>query len=264
MADCLNRHTETVAIVTGGAQGVGYAIARQLAQEGCTRLYLAGRDGAKGERAVAELKELGATARFVALDLQDVEACLGIVNTAVAEFGTVNALVNAAALGARGTLLDTSVELWDQMFNTNVRGPFFLMQGFVKHRLERGGGGAIVNILSQCAHCGQSYLSPYSSSKGALATLTKNVANAYRNNRVRCNAILPGWMDTPGEDVTQRKFHGATDGWLERAEASQPMGQLCKPNQLAGLASYLLNTDSGVMTGALIDYDQNIPGSYPE
>ena len=84
MADCLNRHTETAAIVTGGAQGVGYAIARQLAQEGCTRLYLAGRDVAKGERAVAELKELGAVARFVALDLQDVDACLGMVDAAVA------------------------------------------------------------------------------------------------------------------------------------------------------------------------------------
>ena len=71
-------------------------------------------------------------------------------------------------------------------------------------------------------------------------------------------------MDTPGEDGTQRKYHGATDGWLARAEASQPMGQLCKPHQLAGLASYLLSSDAGVMTGALIDYDQNIPGAYPE
>lgn len=264
MADCLNRHAETVAIVTGGAQGVGYAIAHQLVTEGCTRVMLAGRDVAKGDRAVAELGELGAIARFVALDLQDTKACLGLVDRTVGEFGTVHALVNAAALGARGTLLDTSVELWDQMFNTNVRGPFFLMQAFVKERLEKGGGGAIVNILSQCAHCGQSYLAPYSSSKGALATLTKNVANAYRQHRVRCNAILPGWMDTPGENITQRRYHGAIDGWLERAEASQPMGQLCKPHQLAGLASYLLSTDAGVMTGALIDYDQNVAGAYPE
>jgi NAD(P)-dependent dehydrogenase (short-subunit alcohol dehydrogenase family) len=119
----------------------------------------------------------------------------------------------------------------------------------------------MVNILSQCAHCGQSYLAPYSGSKGALATLTKNVANAYRHNRIRCNAILPGWMDTPGEDATQRRWHGATDGWLERAEAGQPMGQLCKPYQLAGLASYLLSPEAGVMTGALVDYDQNIPGA---
>lgn len=90
------------------------------------------------------------------------------------------------------------------------------------------------------------------------------MANAYRGNRIRCNAILPGWMDTPGEDLTQRKYHGATDGWLERAEASQPMGQLCKPQQLAGLASYLLSQEAGVMTGALIDYDQNVAGAYPE
>lgn len=264
MHNTAGRHTNTIAIVTGGAQGVGFAIARQLVLEGCTRLILAGRDADKGVRASAELAELGATAQFVALDLQDVDACLALTERAVAAFGDVNVLVNAAALGARGTLVDTPVELWDQMFNTNARAPFFLMQGFVRHRLAKGGSGAIVNILSQCAHCGQSYLAPYSASKGALATLTKNVANAYRGNRIRCNAILPGWMDTPGEDLTQRKYHGAIDGWLERAEASQPMGQLCKPPQLAGLASYLLSQDAGVMTGALIDYDQNVAGAYPE
>ena len=264
MSDMMNRHRETAAVITGGAQGVGLAIARQLAAEGCRRFVLAGRDAEKGARAVEEFQSAGCTALFAPLDLQDVDACLELIETAVSELGEVNALVNAAALGARGTLIDTSVALWDQMFDTNVRAPFFLMQGFVKHRLTQGGGGSIVNILSQCAHCGQSYLSPYSASKGALATLTKNVANAYRFDRIRCNAILPGWMDTPGEDVTQRKYHGATDGWLERAEASQPMKQLCKPHQLAGLASYLVSPDAGVMTGALIDYDQNIPGAYPE
>ena len=264
MPDVDRRHEDTAAVITGGAQGVGLAIARQLAAQGCRRLILAGRDADKGAKAAAELAELGCAVRFVPTDLQQVEACLGLIDAAVAELGTVNALVNAAALGARGTLVDTSPELWDRMFDTNARAPFFLMQGFVKHRLTRGGGGAIVNILSQCAHCGQSYLAPYSASKGALATLTKNVANAYRHERIRCNAILPGWMDTPGEDATQRRYHGATDGWLERAEAAQPMGQLCKPQQLAGLASYLLSPDAGVMTGALVDYDQNVPGAYPE
>jgi NAD(P)-dependent dehydrogenase (short-subunit alcohol dehydrogenase family) len=264
MSDPTARHESTAAVITGGAQGVGLAIARRLVSEGCRRLVLAGRDAEKGARAAAELSERGGKVRFLALDLQDVGACLGLIDRAVAELGTVNALVNAAALGARGTLVDTSPELWDQMFATNARAPFFLMQGFVKHRLGQDGGGAIVNILSQCAHCGQSYLAAYSASKGALATLTKNVANAYRRDRIRCNAILPGWMDTPGEDATQRRYHGATDGWLERAEAAQPMGQLCKPHQLAGLASYLLSPDAGVMTGALIDYDQNVPGAYPE
>lgn len=264
MHDLEQRHSTTSAIITGGAQGVGWAIAQQLVSEGCRRLILAGRDADKGARAVAHLCEQGCSVQFVPLDLQDVAACLGLIDHAVAAFGSVNALVNAAALGARGTLLDTTTDLWDQMFDTNARAPFFLMQGFVRHRRAEGGGGTIVNILSQCAHCGQSYLAPYSASKGALATLTKNVANAYRYQRIRCNAILPGWMDTPGEDATQRRFHGATDGWLQRAEAEQPMGQLCKPQQLAGLASYLLSSDAGVMTGALIDYDQNVPGAYPE
>ena len=264
MSEITRRHHDTIALITGGAQGVGFAIACQLAAEGCRSMVLAGRDATKGANAISALAALGCRAQFICIDLQDVKACQTLMDFAVTEYGYFNALVNAAALGGRGTLLDTTPEFFDLMFATNAKAPFFLMQGFVKHRIAEGGGGSIVNILSQCAHCGQSYLAAYSGSKGALATLTKNVANAYRNNRIRCNAILPGWMDTPGEDATQRRYHGATDGWLERAEAEQPMGQLCKPHQLAGLASYLLSPDAGVMTGALIDYDQNIPGAYPE
>jgi NAD(P)-dependent dehydrogenase (short-subunit alcohol dehydrogenase family) len=90
--------------------------------------------------------------------------------------------------------------------------------------------------------------------------MTKNVASAYRARRIRCNAILPGWMDTPAEDEIQRKFHGASDDWLQKAEAAMPMGQLVKPDQLAILATYMLSPHSGVMTGALVDYDQNVAG----
>jgi NAD(P)-dependent dehydrogenase (short-subunit alcohol dehydrogenase family) len=150
------------------------------------------------------------------------------------------------------------------MFHTNVRGPFLLMQGVVRHLIEIGQPGSIVNILSMVVHCGQSYLSAYSASKGALATLTKNVANAFAANRIRCNGILTGWMDTPGESATQQKFHGVSEDWLARAEATQPMRQLVKPHQVAGLAAYLLSPESGVMTGALIDYDQHVSGAYPE
>jgi NAD(P)-dependent dehydrogenase (short-subunit alcohol dehydrogenase family) len=90
------------------------------------------------------------------------------------------------------------------------------------------------------AHCGQSYLAPYSASKRALATLTKNVANAFFRNRIRCNAILTGWIDTPGESATQQKFHGVGDDWLAKAEAAQTMGQLVKPDEVAALAAYML------------------------
>jgi len=264
MSDLNTRHQHTAAVITGGAQGSGFAIARQLIAEGAKKIMLAGRDTRKGDKAVQELSALGSEVAFVSLDLQDTAACLALIDSAVARFGSINALVNAAASTARGGLLDTTESMWDEMFNTNARGPFFLMQGFVKHRKAQGGGGAILNILSQAIYAGQSYIAPYSASKAALATLTKNAANAYRHDRIRCNAILPGWMDTPGEDATQRKYHGAGDDWLQKAESEQPMGQLCKPHQLAELASYILSPNAGVMTGALVDYDQNIVGAYPE
>src|SRR5258708_39602591 len=75
---------------------------------------------------------------------------------------------------------------------------------------------------------------------------------------------MVGWMDTPGETATQQKFHGAGDDWLSKAESKQRMGQLVKPDQVAGLVSYLLSPESGVMTGALVDYDQNVAGAYTE
>ncbi|TIP86402.1 MAG: SDR family oxidoreductase [Mesorhizobium sp.] len=258
------RNSETRAIVTGGAQGIGFAVAEALADEGCRALALVGRSREKGDKAVAALAKNGVDAIFISADVSVVADCKRVVETAIAHFGTVNALVNAAATSARGSLVETSEDLFDQIFQTNVRGPFFLMQGVVAHLLDRKAPGSIVNVLSMSAHCGQSFLAPYSSSKGALATLTKNVANAYRSNRIRCNAVLPGWMDTEGEAIVQKKWHDAPDDWLEKAEAAQPMGQLVKPDQLARLISYMVSSQSGVMTGSLVDYDQNIAGSSPE
>ncbi|RWK43609.1 SDR family oxidoreductase [Mesorhizobium sp.] len=258
------RNSETRAIVTGGAQGIGFAVAEALADEGCRALALVGRSREKGDKAVAAFAKDGVDAIFISADVSVVADCKRVVETAIAHFGTVNALVNAAATSARGSLVETSEDLFDQIFQTNVRGPFFLMQGVVAHLLDRRAPGSIVNVLSMSAHCGQSFLAPYSSSKGALATLTKNVANAYRSNRIRCNAVLPGWMDTEGEAIVQKKWHDAPDDWLEKAEAAQPMGQLVKPDQLARLISYMLSPQSGVMTGSLVDYDQTIAGSSPE
>ena len=264
MHDLAKRNETTAAVITGGAQGIGLAIARQLIAEGSRSIAISGRDVAKGRAAADGLGALGADAVFIRADTSKVDDCFDLIDRAVERFGTVNGLVNAAASGARGRLTDTTPQMWDEMMNTNVRGPFFVMQRFAQHCLATERPGSIVNILSQVVHCGQSYLAPYSASKGALATLTKNVANAHRWQRIRCNAILPVWMDTPGEDATQKKYHGAEDGWLAEAEAKQPFGQLIKTDQLAGLATYMLSPDSGVMTGALVDYDQNVPGAYAE
>jgi NAD(P)-dependent dehydrogenase (short-subunit alcohol dehydrogenase family) len=260
-ADFSRRNDSARAIVTGGAQGIGFAVAKRLVAEGCRKLMLVGRSEEKGRKAVAELSGSGADVRFVSADLGKVEDCRRVVENALAAFGTVNTLVNAAGSSERGSLVDTTPEVFDRLFAINVRGPFFLMQGVVKALLDAGEPGSIVNILSMSGHGGQPFLAPYSSSKGALATLTKNVAYAYRSQRVRCNAVLPGWMDTPGEDEVQKKWHGAADDWLAQAEAASPMGQLVKPDQLADLVCYLLSPQSGVITGSLVDYDQNVVGA---
>jgi NAD(P)-dependent dehydrogenase (short-subunit alcohol dehydrogenase family) len=258
------RNRSTIAVITGGTQGLGLAIARRLAREGARGIIIIGRNAEKGEGAAEDIRSGGTDCLFVSADVSIADDCYRLVDTALKRFGSLNGLVNSAGMADRGTLLDTTLELWDRHFNTNARGPFLMMQGVVRHLVERGKPGSIVNIISMAAHCGQSYLTPYSASKGALATLTKNVANAFAPKRIRCNGILTGWMDTPGETATQQKFHGVGEDWLAKAEAAQPMGQLVKPEQLAGLVAYMLSPESGVMTGALVDYDQNVAGAYAE
>jgi NAD(P)-dependent dehydrogenase (short-subunit alcohol dehydrogenase family) len=262
--DFILRNRTTIAMITGGTQGLGLAIAKRLAREGARGIAISGRNSEKGQDAAESVRALGTDCLFVQTDVSIADDCSRLVNATLQHFGSVNGLVNSAAATDRGTLLDTSLELWNRHFDTNVRGPFLMMQGLVKHLTETGKPGSIVNIISMAAHCGQSYLTAYSASKGALATLTKNVANAYAARRIRCNGILLGWMDSPGESVTQRKFHGASGDWLAKVEAAQPMGQLVKPEEAAGLVAYMLSPESGVMTGALVDYDQNVAGAYPE
>jgi NAD(P)-dependent dehydrogenase (short-subunit alcohol dehydrogenase family) len=258
------RNRSTIAVITGGTQGLGLAVAKRLALEGSPGIVISGRNADRGEQAAEEVRALGTECRFVIADVSKPEDCSRLIDAALKYFGWVNGLVNSAAATDRGTLLDTSLETWDRHFATNVRGPFLTMQRLVSHLVETNKAGSIVNILSMSAYCGQSFLTPYSASKGALATLTKNLANAFAAKRIRCNGVMVGWMDTPGENVIQRKFHRATDDWLAKAEAAQRMGQLVKPDQLAGLITYMLSPDSGVMTGALVDYDQNVVGAYPE
>ena len=255
-----DQNATTKAIVTGGGQGIGFAIANQLVTEGCKSIALIGRDKAKGAAVVAKLETQGAKAIFISADVSDEKAALAAVEQASKVFGTINALVNAAATSARASLIETTKENFDFIFHTNVLGPMMLMKGVVSGLLAAKQPGSIVNVLSMSGHGGQPFLTPYSASKAALAGVTKNAAYAYRNERIRVNAVLPGWMDTEGEDAVQKKWHNAPDNWLEIAEKNQPMGQLVKPEQLAYLVAYMISPNAGVMTGALVDYDQNIVG----
>lgn len=257
-------HSATVAIVTGGAQGLGRAVGDALIAAGCSRLLLIGRDRAKGIAAAEEMARGGADVGFLPADMGDVAQVRGAVATAADRWGRVSALVNAAAVTDRAGILDCTPEEWDRQFAINARGPFFAIQEFANRAIAGGHPAAVVNILSMSAHCGQTFLAPYSASKAALANVTKNAANALARHRIRVNGLNVGWMDTPGEDMIQKKWHDAPDDWLARAEAAKPFGSLVKPPTVAALVSYLLSDASGVMTGSVIDFDQNVNGASPE
>ena len=262
--DLLQPHKNSRALITGGTQGLGFEIAKRLIDEGATQIIISGRDTAKGQAAAEKLSFGEVNCRFIKADVSSLADCEALTAKAIAEIGFVNCVVNSAANTGRGSLIDTTPEVFESHMNTNVRGPFFIMQAIVRDLIAKRKRGSIVNILSVAAHCGQSFLAPYSASKAGLSTLTKNVANAHRADRIRCNGINCGWMDTPGEATIQKKWHDADDSWLEGAEADQPFGQLVKPQEVAGLVSYLLSPNSGVMTGSIIDCDQNVVGSFPE
>jgi len=251
-----------VAIVTGSTQGLGEAIARQLIDEQMIGgLVICGRNQSHGERLAREFTERGCRTVFVAADLAQLDDCRAVVAAAKQSFDRVDYLVNSAATTDRGTILDSSPELFDRMMAINVRAPFFLMQGVLQLMIDRGIRGSIVNILSMSSHGGQPFLTPYSMSKGALATLTRNVANSVVRQQIRVNGLNIGWMDTPGEHAIQQNFHHADSGWLARAEAEQPFGRLLKAPEVARVVAFLLSDRSGLMTGSIIDFDQTILGA---
>jgi NAD(P)-dependent dehydrogenase (short-subunit alcohol dehydrogenase family) len=254
--------SDRVAVVTGGTQGLGEAIATLFAERGARGVVITGRDARRGSQVAGRLTKLGAKAIFVPAELARVEECRAVLARTRETFGVVHHLVNAAGISKRGTIVDTSPELFDEIFAVNVRAPFFLMQEAVKLMIETGTEGTIVNILSTSAHGGAPFLSPYSASKGALAILTRNTGFALLKNRIRVNGLAIGWMDTPGEDAIQKKAHGAEDGWLKDVEARQPFGRLLKPQEVARAVAFLSSEESGMMTGAVVDFDQTVNGSW--
>ncbi|WP_112663789.1 SDR family oxidoreductase [Microvirga flavescens] len=258
----LSSLTNAVAIVTGGTQGLGETIARTLAERGAKGLVICGRNAERGEAVAREITAQGCRTEFVQADLANVDDVRQVTARADSVFGKVDILVNAAGMTDRGTIFDTSPELFDRMFAVNVRAPFFLMQDAATIMRREKIQGTIVNILSMSAHGGQPFISAYCGSKGALATLTKNAAFSLMPWRIRVNGLNIGWMSTPGEDRIMRTYHGAQDGWLEKAAKEQPFGRLLDPAEVARAVGYLASAESGLMTGSIIDFDQSVLGCY--
>jgi NAD(P)-dependent dehydrogenase (short-subunit alcohol dehydrogenase family) len=249
-------------LVTGGGQGIGLAVALGAVRAGAESVAIVGRNAEKGASAARAIEREGAASAFVAADLGDPQAPDRVFDQALARFGRVDALVNAAGLTDRGSVANSAFALWERLYAVNARAPFFLMQRLVNHLRERRAPGTIVNVLSMHAHGGAPSMAVYASTKAALAALTRNAAHAHRFDRIRVNAINVGWVDTPAEREMQATRLGRGPGWLEEAAASQPSGRLMTPEEVARLAIFLLSEESGVMTGAVIDQEQFVVGAW--
>lgn len=248
-----------VVIVTGAASGIGAAIARMLASEGAGGLVLTDRDASGLARIAAEVAAATAVETVIA-DLAGSDAPAKIATAAVARFGRIDGLVNAAGLTTRGSFETGTPEIWDELFAVNARAGFFLMQGAIADMRGRSAAGAIVNILSMNAYCGHPDLAMYSATKGAMVTLTKNAAHAHMADRIRVNGINLGWVATE----TERRIHAALGHgpeWFEAAAAAQPIGRLVSAEDCARLAVFLLSDASVPMSGAIIDLEQKVAGA---
>lgn len=260
----MNRADGKIAVVTGGTQGLGAAIARRLAEAGATGIVTCGRNAQNGATVAAEIEDAGTTrVVFQKADLADVADCRAVIARADKEFGRVDILVNAAGITDRGSILDTDPALFDRVFAINTRAPFFLMQEAIALMIRDTTAGAIVNIGSTSARAGQPFISAYCASKGALMTLTRNTAFAVMRNRIRVNQLNIGWMASDGEDRIQREYHGAGDDWLTEAAAQQPFGRLLSPCEVARAVVFLASDDAGMMTGSVTNFDQSVWGAYP-
>ena len=241
-----------VALITGGARGMGAAEARIFAREGA-KVVIADILVDEGRQVEATINETGGDAVFVRLDVSRQEDWNAAVSVAVERFGKLDVLVNNAGIGIGGAIEDTAVETWDAVMDVNAKGVFLGTKAAAARMRSQGTGGSIINISSISGMIGQTQVNAgYNASKGAVRIFTKSAALQCAADGIRVNSIHPGPIQTA---MTQ-------DGW-ESAERdgdfvlndSAPMGRYGKPEEVAYGALYLASDESSYVTGAELVID---------
>ncbi len=234
-----------VAIVTGGASGIGEATALLFAEEGA-KVIVADWDEAKGAQVAREVQERGGEAMFVKVDVSQAEDVEMMVNTAVESYGRLDVLFNNAGVeGEQAPTADCTLENFDRVIAINLRGVFLGMKYGIPAMLE-GGGGSIINTASVAGLVGFASIPAYCASKGGVIQLTKTAALEYAKQNIRVNVICPGVIWTPMVE----RFVAPAEGAREALEAAEPVGRFGTPEEVAQLALYLASDDSTFCTGA--------------
>jgi NAD(P)-dependent dehydrogenase (short-subunit alcohol dehydrogenase family) len=244
-----------VAIVTGGAKGIGAAICRRYAQEGA-RVAVA--DILKSE-AVRLAEELGAGAFAVDLDVASRPSIEAAVDRVVATTGRVDILVNNAAIFDMAPFSEITEASFDRLFAVNVKGLLFVSQAVAAQMVKQGQGGKIVNFASQAGRRGEALVAVYCASKAAVISLTQSVGLALIRHGINVNAIAPGVIDTPMWDQVDAlfaKYEGLQPGEKKgRVGAAVPFGRMGTPEDIVGAAVFLASADADYVVAQTLNVD---------
>jgi NAD(P)-dependent dehydrogenase (short-subunit alcohol dehydrogenase family) len=242
-----------VILVTGSCTGIGKAIAIRSVEEGA-KVIIHGLEHDLGHTLVADLGHANA-----ALHIEDLtaEGCPSrLIATALTAFGKLDALVNNAALVDTGNIHTTDAAYFTKMLAINTIAPFLLIQAALPHLAATA--GTVLNIGSVNAWCGEPDLVPYSASKGALMTLTRNLGDTLmRDHAVRVNQLNPGWVLTENE-AQRKRDHGLADDWYANLpKVYAPSGRILRPEEIAAAAVYWLSDESALISGQVLDLEQH-------
>ena len=245
-----------IAFVTGAGSGIGEHIARLFAQQGAHAVLADIREDA-AQRVAGEIQEAGGSARVQPLDVAEESQVKAAIEQVAAIEGRLDILVNNAGISHVGTILETSIEDWENVMRVNARGVFLCAREGVRQMLAQSPrGGVIINMSSVAATIGIERRLPYCSSKGAVLALTRSIAIDFATQGIRCNAICPGTVQTPFVDgYLARNFAGHEDEVRQQLHARQPIGRMGRPDEIASAALYLASDEATFVTGSALVID---------
>jgi len=246
-----------VAVVTGGASGIGRAIALRYGREGAI-VTVADWNVGGGEETATMIREATGRATFAQCDVSDPEQVRAMIDRAAADAGRLDIIVNNAGVGGTGqAAADMPVEGFQRVIGINLLGPFYGAKYAIPH-LRKAGGGSIINVASTYGLIGAPKTPAYAAAKGGLVMLTKQLAVDYSHENIRVNAICPGFVDTDlGGRRARMSPEDAANALAQREAraAIQPIGRQAHPDEMAGAAVFLASDDASFVVGAILTVD---------